>query len=418
MQYPLEEKIGRPDLLVGREKEFVNFNKWISRMPEKLSKSRVILARRKSGKTTFVQRIFNQLWSANGQVIPFYFVFEEKNIWQPNLAVNYFRAFASQYISFFERDVDLVGKPLSLEQIRAYGETKGIQALVDDVNSLQQDEAHSRYDLMWSTACNAPHSYASIFNQRVLVILDEFQNCAVHVYPDPNFQTKPIDSMPDSYHSLSESKVAPLLVAGSSMPWRVKIMDKTLPVQRFAEIRFSPSLTPEEGLQAVYKYAAVYQEPLTQQTAQQINEGCMADPFFIACVIQSKCPGRNLTTTAGVNETINYEINRYKAAIMPTGGESNPSALKQINDPQAKRILLHLCTQADHEWTPRQVKTALSLDLSESVIHEKLFQLADLALIEEGTSNINFHGLKDDMLNLILCSRFAQANTNFILNDK
>jgi len=418
MQYPLEEKIGRPDLLVGREKEFANFNKWISRIPEKLSKSRVILARRKSGKTTFVQRIFNQLWSANGQVIPFYFVFEEGNIWKPNLAVNYFRAFASQYISFFERDADLVGKPFSLEQIRAYGETKGIQALVDDVDSLQQDEAHGRYDLMWITACNAPHSYASIFNQRVLVILDEFQNCAVHVYPDPNFQTKPIESMPGSYHSLSESKVAPMLVVGSSMPWSVKIMDKTLPVQRFAEIRFSPSLTPEEGLQTVYNYAEVYQEPITLQTAQQINECCMADPFFIACVIQSKCPSRNLTTSTGVIETINYEVNRCKAEILPTGGESTPLALKQVNDPHAKRILLHLCTQADREWTPRQIKSALSFDLSESAIHEKLFQLADATLIEEGTSNIGFHGLKDDILNLVLCSHFEQSSTNIIPNHK
>lgn len=402
MQYPLEEKIGRPDLLVGREKEFANFNKWISRIPEKLSKSRVILARRKSGKTTFVQRIFNQLWSAHGQVIPFYFVFEEANIWKPNLAVNYYRAFASQYISFFERDVELVSKPLSLEQIRTYGETKGIQALVDDVDSLQQDEAHGRHDLMWITACNAPHSYASIFNQRVLVILDEFQNCAVHVYPDPNFQTKPIDSMPGSYHSLSESKVAPMLVAGSSMPWRIKIMDKTLVVQRFAEIRFSPSLTPEAGLQAVYKYAEVYQEPITRHAAQQINQRCMADPFFISCVIRSEFPGRNLTTVQGVIETINYEIDHCKAAIIPTDEEANQLALKQVNDQPTQRILLLLSKYSDREWTPRQVKEALSLDLSESVIHEKLFQLADSTLIEEGTSNIDFHGLQDGMLNLIL----------------
>ena len=73
MQYPLEEKIGPPDLLVGRAKEFVRFNKWLKFIPRKLSKSWVILARRKSGKTSFVQRIFNQLWSQNGRVIPFYF---------------------------------------------------------------------------------------------------------------------------------------------------------------------------------------------------------------------------------------------------------------------------------------------------------------------------------------------------------
>ena len=72
MQYPLKEKIGKPDLLVGRKEEFAEFQHWISDIPEENSKSRVILARRKSGKTSFVQRLFNQLWSANGQVIPFF----------------------------------------------------------------------------------------------------------------------------------------------------------------------------------------------------------------------------------------------------------------------------------------------------------------------------------------------------------
>lgn len=50
MKYPLREKIGKPELLVGREQEFDNFNKWISNIPECLSDSRVILARRKAEK--------------------------------------------------------------------------------------------------------------------------------------------------------------------------------------------------------------------------------------------------------------------------------------------------------------------------------------------------------------------------------
>ncbi len=46
MQYPLPERIGDPELLVGREKEFALFYKWINKIPKRLSKSRVILARR------------------------------------------------------------------------------------------------------------------------------------------------------------------------------------------------------------------------------------------------------------------------------------------------------------------------------------------------------------------------------------
>lgn len=67
MQYPLEEKIGHPDLFVGRKKEFRKLNKWVANIPRKLSKSWVIVARRKGGKTAIVQRLFNQLWHTNGQ---------------------------------------------------------------------------------------------------------------------------------------------------------------------------------------------------------------------------------------------------------------------------------------------------------------------------------------------------------------
>jgi len=99
MQYPLSEKIGDPNLLVRREKEFKHFGKWIKNIPKRLSKFRVIIARRKSGKTTFVQLIFNQLWTENKEVIPFYFDFGENKMWYPDLAIKYYRAFASQYIT-------------------------------------------------------------------------------------------------------------------------------------------------------------------------------------------------------------------------------------------------------------------------------------------------------------------------------
>ena len=113
-----EEKIGNPDLLVGRDREFENFGRWIANIPKKLSKSRVILARRKSGKTSFVQRIFNRLWSENGEVIPFYIDIPESKIWYPHLAIKYYRVFASQYISFLERDESPIDRPLSLERGR------------------------------------------------------------------------------------------------------------------------------------------------------------------------------------------------------------------------------------------------------------------------------------------------------------
>ncbi|OAD21859.1 ATPase domain protein, prokaryote domain protein, partial [Candidatus Thiomargarita nelsonii] len=191
MQYPLTEKIGHPELLVGREKEFRQFDKWLSLIPNRMSKSRVILARRKSGKTVFVQRIFNRLWSEpNRGVIPFYFDIAENKAWYPDFAVDYYRTFASQYISFIQRDEQLVNQPLTLEEIRDYGLANSNKRLVSDVNSLLKDKEMGLHDSMWKTAYSAPHRFAALFETRFLVILDEFQNITQYIYPDQQYQTR------------------------------------------------------------------------------------------------------------------------------------------------------------------------------------------------------------------------------------
>ena len=198
MKYPLSEKIGNPDLLVGREKEFALLDKWISKIPGRLSKSRVILARRKSGKTAVVQRIFNRLWSENGKIIPFYFSFPETKKWLPELAADYYRTFASQYISFLERDEKPVDTPYSLEQIREYGRAKSVEILEQDYKLLKGDRENRNYGLMWKTAYTAPERFASWYDIRVLVILDEFQNITQYIYKKLK---KPITKGYDIFYS-------------------------------------------------------------------------------------------------------------------------------------------------------------------------------------------------------------------------
>jgi len=301
MQYPLEEKIGNPDLLVGREQEFARFHKWVANMPKKLSKSWAILGRRKSGKTAFAQRMFNQIWSANGQVIPFYISIPESSVWYVNLALNYYRTVASHYISFIERDAALVRQPLTLEEIRVYGQANANTVLVRQAESIMGDYERRQYGLVWDVAHRAPHTMAAVYDQRILVIIDEFQYLSTSVYATEALSGPPIAFFPGSFHEVSESKVAPMLATGSYVGWMVDIMGKHLEAGRLSHIDFSPYLTEAEGLQAVYKYAEVFDEPISNETAVHINELCRADPFFISCVIQSSYPGRDLTTAEGVD---------------------------------------------------------------------------------------------------------------------
>jgi len=414
MQYPLTEKIGNPDLLVGREKEFRQFDKWLSRIPDKLGKSKAILARRKSGKTAFVQRIFNRLWSDNGAVIPFYFDIADRGVWYPDFAIKYYRTFASQYISFIERDEELVNLPLTLEQIREYGLKNSNKLLVDDIDSLLIDKKRRLHDSMWDTAHSAPHRFAASLNTRFLVILDEFQNITQYIYRDQNCSGKPDETLAGSFHSYSESKIAPLLVTGSYVGWLLKVIHQYLEAGRLKPMRLSPYLTQEEGLQAVYKYAQIYKEPITNETAVQINELCLSDPFFISCVIQSDYEDINLTTKEGVINTVNYEITDETAEMSLNWGEYIEKTVKRVNDRHAKNILLHLSQHASRYWTPQEIKDELHIELDVNKIQEKLLIMSEADVIDRGVSNIQFKGLSDGTLNLILRNRFEEEIKGFM----
>ena len=410
MQYPLKEKIGNPALLVGREEEFDNFGRWLANIPHELSKSRVILARRKSGKTAFVQRLFNQLWGQHGQVIPFYFSVPEGKMWYPNFAIGYYCAFASHYISFLEREEELVRNPLTLEAIKAYGIAKSIKLLVDDTELLLQRNNH---DAMWETAYTAPHRFAAVYDQRILVMIDEFQYLTQFVYPDPYFQTKPIETLPGSFHTAVESKVAPMLVTGSYISWILEIAAEYLEAGRLSLWYMNPYLTPDEGLQAVYRYAEAFGEPITNESAAMLNQLCMADPFFISCVIQSNYKGRNLQTVDGVADTVNYEITSRTSELSKTWGEYIYKNLSRLNDRHSKHIVLHLTKYHERTWTPKEIKESLGLELSYDDIHRKLELLMEADLIADGGSDIDYQGLHDGTLYLILRSRFEKEILTF-----
>ncbi|MCP4701916.1 MAG: hypothetical protein GY862_34415 [Gammaproteobacteria bacterium] len=409
MHYPLTEKIGNPDLLTGREKEFRLINKWLSKIPDRASKSRVIAARRKSGKTVFIQRIFNILWSENGAVIPFYLDIPDKETWLPDFAIDYYRAFASHYISFLERDESLVKHWLSPEQIREYGRTHSIKLFVDDINLfLEEKHPGGSHDRMWTAASSAPHRFAGVYDLRFVVILDEFQHITQYIHRDEACAGKPIKSMAGSYLSLSESKLAPMLVTGSYPGMLMKILGKYLKGARLSRTRMEPYLTPEEGLQAVYKYAEVCGESITNETAVQINELCMADPFFISCVFQNDYGSKDLNSPEGVIDAVNYEVSDRDSDMSGTWNEYILITLERLNGRETKQLLLHLSKYNDRYWTHQDLKEKLPLDSEPDEIQRKLVILAESDMIDRGSADIDFRGLRDGSLNLILRHRFEK----------
>ena len=413
MQYPLEEQIGKPELFVGRKKELKYFGKWIRGIPEMLSKSQAILARKKSGKSALIERLFNMTWSENGEVIPFFISIQDVRQWFLDFAIKYYRSFASQYISFMERDEFLIKNPLTLDEIAEYGNKNSIKLFFSDVKSIFFNEQHQLYDSVWETAYTAPQRFAACYNKPVLVMIDEFQHLSKYIHRDQACENPPIESLPGSYHKVSESKIAPMLVTGSFTSWLVDIMQKYLEAGRLSQHPISPYLASEEGLEAVKTYARVYKEKITPDTAKQINELCFSDPFFIYCVITSKYESKDLSTSQGVIDTVYFEIANKKTGMSGTWREYIDETLDEINSINAKKTLLHMSKNPQRIWIPEELKNELNLDISEDAILKILKKLVKANLIEEGYADIEFHGLHDGTLHLVLRSRYGKEIKEF-----
>jgi len=70
----------------------------------------------------------------------------------------------------------------------------------------------------------------------------------------------------------------------------------------------------------------------------------------------------------------------------------------------------------DQEFTPHDLKIQLNIPISENKIQERLQELVKADLIEEGSSDIDYHGLKDGTLNLVLRNRFQKEILSFAPN--
>jgi len=204
-----------------------------------------------------------------------------------------------------------------------------------------------------------------------------------------------------------------MLVTGSYVGWLINIIDTYLEAGRLKRQFINPYLQPEFGLQAVFKYSEHCDQPISNETAVQINHLCMSDPFFISCVIQSEFDAKDLTTEEGVVNAVHHEITDRLSEMSMTWGEYIELSLKRINTVNSKRIMLHLSKHSDREWTPKELKQELRLEIDENEIKKLLQNMVKADLIQRGGSDIDYRGLTDGTLALILRHRFEKEIASF-----
>ncbi len=177
MKIYLKEKIGNPDLFTGRKKELAWFLKWIDGIKKGISQSTAIISRRKTGKTAFLQRLYNLTFEKNDGVIPFYYELGEGSKWAVEFCKHFFLTFIYQYIAFKTRKPEYIYylRKADFNAAVNVARDEGLEYLIDLIKDVELSFREKNIEILWSLAREAPMNLASSQNECIVQIIDEFQ---------------------------------------------------------------------------------------------------------------------------------------------------------------------------------------------------------------------------------------------------
>jgi hypothetical protein len=416
MEYALEERIGNPDLFVGRKAELGFFLKWIDEIKERKSKSTAILARRKMGKTALMERLFNITFHNNNGVIPFYYEIREESIWVVDFCLDFFMTFIYQYIAYKSRNSEYltsIDKSNFKKAIDA-AKKEGLEYLVKFIEAVEHAAMQERHSILWDTVRNAPKNLAAQRGEFILQMIDEFQFLNAMVYRDRAI-TNLHDTMAGGYLSTAESKMAPLLVSGSWVGWLMNELIMMLPA-RF-KFRSLDNMPEDEAVEMVFKYSRFFDVPVSEETAFLIARLSEGSPFYISSILRSEYPDKDLTSFEGLVRTLEYETLDDHGDIKSTWMEYVSTAFHRVNDRNAKNIVLYLSKNRDREVTRKELLDKLQLEMTDGELEKKLKALVKADIIKQGRSNFDYRGVQDNIFDKVFRGVYQKEIDHFDVGE-
>jgi hypothetical protein len=364
--------------------------------------STAILARRKMGKTAIIERLFNITFFKNDGVIPFYYEVKETKMWVVDFCQDFFLTFIYQYIAFKTRKIEylLPEEESDFEKAVDIAKKEGLDYLTGFIESAAHAVAHEKVDILWNIARETPRKIAARRKEFIVQMIDEFQFLNAMIYWDKAKSDNQLaDTLAGGYLSTAESKIAPLLVSGSWVGWLMKELSSMLPA-RFKN-KLIKNMPEDEAWELLYKYSRFFDVPVTEETAFSLVRITEGNPFYISAVIRSDHPGKDLTSIDGLTDTLEFETLDDQGLIKLSWMEYMSKAFPEINDKNAKNIVLHLSKYRDREWTRDELREALNLDMTDGDLEKKLKALVKTDIINQGRTNFDYRGVREGIFDKV-----------------
>ncbi|MEA1883577.1 MAG: ATP-binding protein, partial [Thermotogota bacterium] len=380
--YALPEMIGNTDLFVGRKKEFDFFlGDWYLYLEKNFTQNQAIISRRKKGKTAFLQRLFNILWSAclDDQkqvvtVVPFYFSVKDSRQTLGEFSAQFFTEFIKCYTSYIRKDPSIFEKTIPFEKLGKYIEDENIR---ENYEALLQYNKEQRFYPMWDIVSTMPVSVARTKNIKIVQIIDEFQNINEYIVDQHG---EKLDRMSGTYMQVAEMREAPVIVSGSEVHWLLRIVSSL--TGRFQVYNLA-NLPEEEAKAAMEKYADYSGTTIDSRAKEKIWRLTKGDPLYIKALFLSRYNRqKDYTIEDNIVEVYEREIDDG-GEIYWTWMEYMLKTFHTVNKINSKRIMLYLFNQGK-ERTRDQIKKDLNLPYTDEALGKKLEALIGGDLISHG----------------------------------
>ncbi|MBP6961212.1 MAG: hypothetical protein KBC39_07445 [Thermotogae bacterium] len=404
--YALPEQIGDYGLFVGRKKEFDYFlGDWYYYLRNNMAQSQAIVARRKKGKTAFLQRLFNTLWSApESGIIPFYYSIKDMDMTLAEFSKSFFATFANHYISYARRNPEYIQIPHTFESLEEVIEIA--PELGRPYQSIQDSKKEGEWGLMWEVASRAPFEISVSKGVKIVQIFDEFQNINAYVCDQ---RGEKIGTMSGTYLDLAEKKEAPLIISGSEVHGLIKIIRHL--TGRFAEYALG-NLPEDEAKEAIRRYANAARTAMNEPSVEKIWNLTQGDPLYIKALFTTRYNDtKDYTNEENIIATYTEEITRGE--IYKTWIEYLAKVFYEVNEKNAKRLMLYLF-HAGEERTRAQMIQDLKLDMTDFELEKKLYQLIKADLISQGETNFDYIISKDITYELVFRRIYQKEIDNFV----
>jgi hypothetical protein len=300
-------------------------------------------------------------------------------------ADEYLLTFLKHFSAFFLRDEKIL-QATDLTKLynllKPHQQQAWVSQILDIIEAYQRiGQGIENVDKRLFFAVETPARLCAATNKRCLIIIDEFQDMNQHLYLDAQLTIRDKNVI-GIYRSLAESKIAPMLVAGSMLSMLYRVVLGGGLFGRFGVMSL-PLMSADESEALIDNLSKTYEVKITPTIKQYLFALTKGNPYYITYLVNNPFT-KDLSTKESFDEVY------FKQTTMLGGGHfyslwvpyfrQNMELLD--GDQHGKRVLYYILDKTENEGLEqipqKQIAAELNIPLTKVADLVEKLEAADL----------------------------------------